>query len=282
MANELPRLSRALRRLTPAAALLLGACATADIQKPIGRAGRLGASLCPSDGGLTASSIVPGGPADKARLRDGDLLVDYGDADLSKETVRKSLLWDLRAGAGKTLRLTVERDGKPVRLKLVPEVKDVYPKDELYAVLADEIMTGRKVSVAVVVTGINHTKPEFFSDAQGLEAWKTGMGNSLKNNFENLLLNKAFLHCGNYSVADRDATDRVLKELNFQMTGAVSAETAKQVGKMTGASHLLFVDFTRFLQPSGDYEDDSSVRLVTVESDSVLASVRFRQHVDPR
>jgi hypothetical protein len=108
------------------------------------------------------------------------------------------------------------------------------------------------------------------------------MENSLKNNFETLLLNKPFLRCGNYSVADRDKTDRVLRELGFQMTGAVSADTARQVGKMIGASHLLFVDFTRFQQAGGAYEDDSSVRLVAVESDSVLASVRFRQRVNPR
>jgi hypothetical protein len=134
----------------------------------------------------------------------------------------------------------------------------------------------------VVVTQVNHTKPEFFDNAQALEAFKAGMANSLKNNFENLLLHKPFLRCGNYSVADRDKTDRVLRELGFQMTGAVSAETAKQVGRMTGASHLLFVDFTRYQQPSGAYEDDSSVRLVAVESDNVLVSVRFRQRAEAR
>jgi hypothetical protein len=60
------------------------------------------------------------------------------------------------------------------------------------------------------------------------------------------------------------------------MTGAVSAETTKEVGKMLGASHILFVNFTRYQQESGGYEDDASVRLVAVESDSVIASLRFR------
>lgn len=271
-----------LRFLLPAAALLLGACATDELQRPLGRSGDLGASLCPSDDGLRAVAVDSGSPAEKGSLRDGDVLVGYGGADLAREAVRKNFLWDLRAGAGKTFRLKVKREGKTVSVKVVPSRKDVYARDELRAALADEIMTGRNVSVAVVVTQVNHTKPEFFESAQAFAAWKTGMENSLKSNFETLLLDKPFLRCGNYSVADRDKTDRVLKELGFQMTGAVSPETAKQLGKMTGASHLLFVDFTRFQQASGSYEDDSSVRLVTVESDDVQASVRFRQEVHPR
>ena len=281
MANNPPRRARSLFRFLPAV-LLLGACATDELQRPLGQAGFFGANLCPAVDGLRAMTVSPGSPAEKGRLRDGDVLVGYAGTDLAGEAARKGLLEDVRAGAGKTFRLTVKRDGKTVAVKVVPGKKDVFPRDELYAALADEILSGRNVSVAVVITQVNTAKPEFFDNQEALAAWKAGMENSLKNNFETLLLNKAFLRCGNFSVADRDKTDRVLKELGFQMTGAVSAETAKQVGRMTGASHLLFIDFTRFQQASGAYEDDSSVRLVAVESDNVLASVRFRQRVDPR
>lgn len=279
MANNISRLSRSL--LVPAAVLLLGACATDPLQRPLEQGGDLGVKLCPADDGLRALSVAPGSPA-KGRLRDGDVLVGYDGSDLAREDVRKNFLWDVRAGAGKTFKLKVKRDGKDVTVKVVPAKRNLYARDELYAALADEIMSGRNVSVAVIVTRVTHTKPEFFESAQAMEAWKTGMEDSLKNNFETLLLDKSFLRCGNYSVADRDKTDRVLRELNFQMTGAVSPETAKQLGKMTGASHLLFVDFTRFQQASGSYEDDSSVRLVAVETDDVEASVRFRQEVRPR
>ena len=82
------------------------------------------------------------------------------------------------------------------------------------------------------------------------------MRSHLETLFEGLLLNKLFLRCGGYGVADRAKTAEVLQELHFQMTGAVSAGTAKSLGRMTGASHLLFVNATRFQQPSGAYEDD--------------------------
>lgn len=276
------RYSRCSRVLVPLAALLLGGCATDELSRPLGSSGFLGANLCPAPDGVKAVSVSAGSPAEKSRLRDGDVLIGYSGADLSAEASRKSLMQDLRAGAGRTFRVKVRRDGKSVELKLTPGKKDVYPRDELYAALADEMLSGRPVAVAVVVTQVDTAKPEFFANADALAAWKTGMQNTLKNNFETLLLNRQFSRCGNYGVVDRDKTDRVLKELNFQMTGAVSAETTKQVGRMTGASHLLFVDFTRFQQAGGGYEDDSSVRLVAVESGGVLASVRFRQRVNPR
>ncbi len=212
MANNFPR---PLLRLLPLAVLLLGACASDELQKPLGSAGFLGANLCPAENGLRAMTVSPGSPAEKARLRDGDVLIGYSGEDLAREQARKNLLGDVRGGAGKTLRLTVKRDGKTVALKVVPAKKDVYPRDELYAVLADEILTGRNVSVAVIVTQVNTAKPEFFNNAEALAAWKAGMENSLKNNFETLLLNKPFLRCGTYSVADRDKTDRVLEEARF-------------------------------------------------------------------
>ena len=109
----------------------------------MGQAGYLGANLCPAVSGLRATAVSPGSPAERARLKDGDLIVGYAGADLSGEASRKSLLWDVRGGAGKTLRLTVKREGKTVNLKVVPAKKDLYPMDELYAALQNRAFTGR-------------------------------------------------------------------------------------------------------------------------------------------
>jgi len=264
-----------------AVALLTG-CAAPDIQKPLDRIGYLGMGLCPVSDGIQIVKVNADSPAEKARLKAGDTITGYGGQDMSRPESRQRLLWDIRDGAGKKFELTVKRGTKVLTLKPTPDSKDLYPADALKAALSDEIVTGRGVAVAVIVEQINHTNPEFFPNAAALEAWKTGMKNTLGNNFENLLLNKLFLRCGNYSVADRSKTDQVLKELGFQMTGAVSAETSKEVGKMTGASHLLFLNFTRFQQPSGAYEDDTNARLVNVENGTVLASARFRQSVEPK
>jgi membrane-associated protease RseP (regulator of RpoE activity) len=266
-----------IRNLAAVFFLLASACAPRELQRPVGTGGFLGAGLCPVDAGVEVVKVAPGSPAEKAKIRRGDVIVSYGGAALAAADRRQALLRDIRALAGQKLPVELKRGDETVSAALAPAVRDFYPQDELFAALSDEIVTGRRVSVAVVVTDVNHTKPEFFDDAPALEAWRSAMRGQLANSFEGLLLNKTLLRCGNYSVADRDKTDQVLKELGFHMTGAVSPETTKEVGKLAGASHLLFVSFTRFQQPSGAYEDDSSVRLVAVETDSVLASLRFRR-----
>jgi tetratricopeptide (TPR) repeat protein len=61
-------------------------------------------------GGLLIRLVVPGSNADKARLRPGDVLLKYGDQELTDS----EQLGKLSAGAGKegTISLTVWRDGK--------------------------------------------------------------------------------------------------------------------------------------------------------------------------
>jgi hypothetical protein len=141
--------------------------------------------------------------------------------------------------------------------------------------LRDEVVCGRAVSAALAVTQVNHANPESFANAQGLEAWKNGVRDSVENLFEGLLLNKWLLRCGNYSVVDRGKTRQVLSELNFQKLGTVSPETEKEAGKMTGASHLLFVSLTRYRLASGGYQDSVNARLICVESGAVAASVKL-------
>ena len=259
-------------------AALLAACASSEVQKPVGRAGFLGAGLCPSDDGVEIRHVHHGSPAAKAGLKDGDVVTSYGGAALSQSENRRRLLWDIRSGE-KKLELDVKRGGRRLTVKAAPAVRDVYPNEELYAALSDDIVSGRGVSVAVIVSEIGNARPEFFDSAQALEAWRQGMKASLETNFESLLLDKNLLRCGNYSVADRDKTAQVLKELNFQMTGAVSPETAKQLGKLVGASDLLFVSFSRFQEGESSYLDQTSARLVDVETDRVLASVQFKQKI---
>ena len=277
--------TRAFRRWAFLASLpLVGACAAPQIesQQSLGHVGHMGTVICPADEGLKILQVAPRSAAEKAGIKEGDILTGYRGLDLARPENRLELLWDIRNGEGKLLELTLKRGGTSLTLKAAPTRKELYPQDELSSALRDEVETGRKVSVAIVVTLINHAAPELFKNAPALEAWKAGMKDSTGNLFEGLLLNKGLMRCGNYSVADRDKTKQVLEELHFQMSGAVSPETTRQLGKLVGASHLLFVSLTRFRQASGSYEDVITTRLVAVETGTVAASVRFRQTVQAK
>lgn len=269
--------SRAL--LTLACVALLSACATPRYQEAVGHAGYLGLGLCPAKDGLSVVSVNAGSPAERARFKEGDVIVGEGDLDLRTPEGRRSLLWAIHDDeAGNRLDFRVERRGRLLVLKARPQERDVYAKDALYSALTEEIVSGGKVSVAVIPR-VTHTRPEFFDNADALAAWQNGMSDSLDNTFESLLLNKLLLRCGNYGVADRAKTQEVFKELKFQNSGAVSPETAKELGRLVGASHLLFLDMTRFQQASGAYQDEISARLVAVESGTVLTSAKFEQSV---
>ncbi|HVE14392.1 MAG TPA: PDZ domain-containing protein [Elusimicrobiota bacterium] len=261
----------------PAAILACLAAAACAGPRPAPRVGYLGTGLCPAADGLSVLLVASGSPAERAGLREGDVLVEYRGLPLSRVENRRRLLWDMRSGDGKPLRLAALRGAKRVSLKASPAWRPSEPKDDLYAPLMDALMAGRNVSVAVVVSDVRHASPQFFKSAQALEAWKQGMREHAAGLFEGILLNRAFVRCPAYTVADRQRTEEVLKELHLQMSGAVSPETSRDVGKLTGASHLLFVSVTRFPRTSGGYEDDFQARLVAVESDAVLASVRLRR-----
>jgi len=61
------------------------------------------------DGGALISDVVPGGPAEKAGLRKGDLVVKIGDRTITDSA---GLVGAVQAGkSGDQLKITIKRDG---------------------------------------------------------------------------------------------------------------------------------------------------------------------------
>ncbi|SRR6266487_1757523 len=69
----------------------------------------LGVQVSNGEGGAIVAEVVPGGPADKAGLRKGDLVTKIGNKTISDS---KALVSVVRAGkVGDTLQITIRRDG---------------------------------------------------------------------------------------------------------------------------------------------------------------------------
>jgi putative serine protease PepD len=69
----------------------------------------LGVSVANGDGGALISDVVAGGPADKAGLRKGDLVVKIGDRTITDSA---GLVGAVQAGkSGDQLKITIKRDG---------------------------------------------------------------------------------------------------------------------------------------------------------------------------
>lgn len=69
--------------------------------------------------GAELATIVPGGPADAAGLREGDVITAVGDRPVGSADELTVAIWT--AGAGDTVRVTLIRDGQRMELDVTPE-----------------------------------------------------------------------------------------------------------------------------------------------------------------
>ena len=65
--------------------------------------------------------------------------------------------------------------------------------------------------------------------------------------------------------------DNIMKEVTFQKSGFVDDQSIVKIGKMTGATHLMFVTLSRYDDATAYVE-----RLVEVESTRVLYSNNYK------
>ena len=72
----------------------------------------------------------------------------------------------------------------------------------------------------------------------------------------------------NFYIVDRQQVEKILKELEFGVSGIVSPEARNELGKVLGVTHLFVLSFSRF----NNY-DTQSRRLIEVETGRVISSV---------
>lgn len=244
-------------------------------EKPVGKVGRLGALFCPADSGLKILEVDEKSPAGKAGVKIGDVIVSSDGSDLAKPENRKEFMSSIRSG--KKVGLSVRRQNQTIEFQILPEKNDMFAAYAIGHALADEMITGKRVSIALVVTGINFTGT--FPSSEAAAGWKAGMKAGVETSWESDLIAASGKRCGNYSVVDRSKTNEILGELHFQMTGAVDSSMMKTVGKMSGATHLLFVSVTRYGDGGNGWKDETDLRLVDLESGNLLATARKEDKV---
>lgn len=251
-----------------------------DREKPIGKFGSLGTIFCPDDYGIKILDVAKGSPAEKAGVKAGDVIVTADGSDLAKPENRKEFLLSVRSG--NKADLSIRRKDQTIKFQILPKKADMFSAYTIGHALKDEMITGKTVSIALVATDINSSGT--FPNSDAAAGWKASMKASVETYWESTLLGAAGKRCGNFSVVDRTKTNEILGELHFQMTGAVDSRMMKTVGKMTGATHLLFVSVSRFRTSGnnwspGGWKDLTNLRLVDLESGNVLAAGRTEDNV---
>ena len=253
-----------------AALLLAAGCATTPAKPKGPQVGLLGAEICPATAGIEVEEVLAKSAADSVGLKPGDVIVEANGLDMVKPVNRPRFLQSIRY-PNRPLQMKVQRGGQPLDLTVTPTMTPIWVWEPLMDAIYSEVMKGKPVAVALVIDQINYVNSR---PGPELDSLKDATKTNLENRVDAILIRSAPRGCGNYHVVDRNKTSEILAELKFQMTGAVSAETVKQIGKLSGASHLVFASYSHWPAGSG-YHGVNSIRLVEVESGDVIVADRY-------
>ena len=221
------------------------------------------------DNKLIVKSVIPGGPSDKAGVNAGDIILSVDGIKITKDEFLPLMT---RKQKGEHVVLVVERNNKIINFDIEPrEFSDPTDFDKIRHLLGDK----KKVVLAIIIGQITNAMPN--SDTKALEVWESGTRNNLQNELENYWLkakknatDKAIAN--NFSIVDRSRVDGILNQYLLSELDFVSDKIRAKIGYITGATHLLLIEFGRSpYQNSGAYTDILNKRLIDVTTGEVLA-----------
>lgn len=213
------------------------------------------------DGQIEVTGVTKGQGADKGGMRLGDILVAIGGCPIKKRIDVLDAL--AKQEIGVLIPVAVLRDGAKVDLQIKTAFADW---DGVVLFVKGLLYEEKQVSLAIMCgEAVNVT----MTDPLQLEQWSKGIKSNLIAESEERFT-KSLPKQSNFSVVDRQAVERVLKELNFGQTGMVSEEHRAKLGKLLGATHLMIIEFSRF----GNVDVEKQ-RLIEVETGKVLFSTKI-------
>lgn len=135
--------------------------------------------------------------------------------------------------------------------------------NEIGYAIDNKLASGEPVSIVVYVRSVENA---FGYNAE----WMRSITYELQSDIE-YHLQQAFKGREGFKIVDRGMVENVLSELHFHMSGAVDANTAKELGRLTGASYLLVADFARLVGERGRPKDSADQRLIDIGTGELVA-----------
>ncbi|MCX6811123.1 MAG: PDZ domain-containing protein [Candidatus Berkelbacteria bacterium] len=232
----------------------------------------IGISTIETEKGVKVLGLTPNDPASKAGILTDDIIKQINGSDVSTDIQFYSLFINLDPNSD--IELTVERNGKKKELFVSPKQRDVpidiasYPIRKISTLLS----RNKKVSLMIIVGEVSNA----IENATKSYEWEKGVRNGLQSDAERFYL--GFSEYPNFKIVDRNKTEELLKELNFSLSGAISDEFRAEVGKMTGATHILHVTFCRFPGRTG-FNDVTTERLISVETGEIIGTATLSNEI---
>jgi len=204
-------------------------------------------------------SLDKGFPAELAGVKRGDVLVSisFGGKIISSSNEYESLRFKIKLGD--YIQFVFNRDGRQIKFNIEPKWVKVLPTElKVYSILLDN----KKVSMAIIVSEVKNTYKNIALD------WAEATKTNLQSEYEMYLISR-FGELNNFSIVDRARLKQILDELKFSQSGFVSDKLRTKIGEMTGATHIVDINFARYETRAGK-EDIIYYRLIEIESGKVL------------
>jgi hypothetical protein len=218
--------------------------------------------------GLTIEKVAPGSSADRAGIQVGDALLTINDVPLeSNRQLRKWLC--LTCKSGDVVQAKIRRADKIlIKPMTLDSVKIRYDQ----WVLFKDLLNGKTIRLAITTGQVLNTS-HTLSPGQ-LAQWQDSIKLGLIANMETMYIRR-FSGESNFQLIDRQHIETTLNELKFQNSGIASDDTSLKLGEALGATHMIIIDFSRFILPSNQIQDKAYEKLVDVQTGRVLSSYQI-------
>ncbi|MCG3205703.1 MAG: hypothetical protein KCHDKBKB_02426 [Elusimicrobia bacterium] len=244
-------------------------CAGLTTRNNVDARGVLGVITKVNKNKFYVSKVWENSAAESMGLKVGDTISSFNGREIETRDDRIDYFDYIINSPHQPIELTVSRNGSLLTLSGTLGGIRVQQEDQVFDELSKLIYIGDNVSVAFVVDNIQCASCAGFN----VREWKEGMKTDLLSKTESAYISAGKNH-KNFRIVDRSKIEKLLAEIHFQMTGAVSPEQVQQIGKMSGASHIGFISFSRMGSANAP-QDLVVVRLLDVKTGDVVASQRW-------
>ena len=212
--------------------------------------------------GLLIESFDDDSSAKAAGMQKGDLIVSVN----GRVPSNKEFLKSMHLNRGEDVLFKINRYGQILDYVITPKLYFNSPPSA-YKIYELSVIDEQRVNLAVIVTEVRN------NTSQKNYLWEESTRQQVQGNIENDILNNLDRQ-DRLSFVDRSRLDEIMDSYKLNMAGVTADDARAQIGKTTGATHLLVTTFTRNpirIRDRESCEDTVTGRLIDIKSGEVLA-----------
>lgn len=264
--------------------LLLAGCASTGIptdNTSLNQKGLLGLMWTVNNNQIIVTEVTPNTPAHKAGLRSGDIIIGHDSTIIGNaKSDRERFAQKLKNSPNTSIQLRLQRDNQELTLTAHIQSVPVGPLESVLWPIDFMLSEGEPVRLAIIVTDISNAILGSDPESPQGRAWISANRQLLTTSTEQAFL-QAYSDRKNFTIIDRINLDKYFDELKLQMSGAIDSSTAKRLGMLSGATHILTVSSHRTLGAKKQMQENYFYRLLAIESGTVLGAASLTHEFNP-